>query len=421
MTDPNRDGKGFGGLSGLSGRHNSSAPDNQTKTESPANIPSPAVEFEARQEQTQTATPRWRGIAIASVFGLSALWIVAAVVQQPSGVPMDSAAEAAAAATEAQAAADAAASVSDQTASDAAQASADAAAAAAAAAADAASTYADAVPITSGEGEYGLEDEQRPGVGVDQVLYAPQIRYCVREKIRLDAADHMVDTSDGSSVDRFNSMIEDFNSRCGSFKYRAGTLEPIQREADSMRSQLEAQGRTRFSSTDRSVEPIAYQSSTPKPNLRNDGADTAVSNRSDPEYARNLNTCLSGSYPMLCKHEVLTPEEAEQVKQAELAKNFETCVSGRYPSLCNHELLTSGQGAEVQEAELSRNLETCISGQYPMLCEHEKLTRNQAGQVERAELDRNYETCITGRYPMLCNHQLLTREQTESVAAAERR
>ena len=49
-----------------------------------------------------------------------------------------------------------------------------------------------------------------------------------------------------SDVDRFNAMVADYNSRCGSFRYRSGALESARRDVEPYRSQLQAEGRSRF-------------------------------------------------------------------------------------------------------------------------------------------------------------------------------
>jgi len=72
--------------------------------------------------------------------------------------------------------------------------------------------------------------------------------------------------------------------------------------------------------------------------------------------AGNYETCISGDYPTLCKHHLLTPEQAEKVKIAEESANFRTCISGDYPTLCKHHLLTPEQAAQVKAAELGDNL-----------------------------------------------------------------
>jgi DNA-binding helix-hairpin-helix protein with protein kinase domain len=135
----------------------------------------------------------------------------------------------------------------------------------------------------------------------------------------------------------------------------------------------------------------------------------------------NFQTCISGNYPLMCKHDLLTNEEAAQVAAAEKRENFRTCISGNYPLLCKHDLLTREEVARVAAAEVSENFRTCISGNYPLLCKHNVLTREEQIKVRDAERRANYHTCIDGNYPLLCKHSLLTPDEAAKVAEAERR
>lgn len=88
--------------------------------------------------------------------------------------------------------------------------------------------------------------EQKPSVGRNNVLTIAQIRYCLAEEIRLDAAESTISGYNHSDVDRFNGYIGDYNSRCSAYRYRQGTLERARREIEPYRGQLEAEGRNRF-------------------------------------------------------------------------------------------------------------------------------------------------------------------------------
>jgi S1-C subfamily serine protease len=135
----------------------------------------------------------------------------------------------------------------------------------------------------------------------------------------------------------------------------------------------------------------------------------------------NLETCLSGKYPTLCKHHLLTAQQKSEVNKAELRENYSTCASGKYPTLCKHHLLTAQQKSEVNKAELRDNYSTCASGKYPTLCKHHLLTAQQKSEVNEAELRDNYSTCASGKYPTLCKHHLLTAQQKSEVNEAELR
>lgn len=345
--------------------------------------------------------------------------------------------------------------------------------------------------------------ESKPSVGRNKVLSTAQIRYCLAEKIRLDAAETVLNNYSDSDVDRFNGYVNDYNSRCGEFRYRQGALESARRDVDPYRNQLQVEGRSRFvrspSTTARALaSTTASKPSAPTPDAtvlaiqrrlnelgynagpadglfgkktraaiqafqrgrgmtpdgvasrslllqlnassrdsggQFDGLNTNSSTNgpnsglarqpvrhSEPSRDReNYETCISGEYPSLCKHNLLTREEAVQVEAAEKRANFRTCISGEYPSLCKHSLLTREQAAQVNSAEKKANYRTCITGEYPSLCKHSLLTREEAIEVQAAERRANYKTCISGDYPSLCKHSLLTPEESVRVAEAERR
>ena len=107
--------------------------------------------------------------------------------------------------------------------------------------------------------------EEPPPVGNGLSLSMPQLRYCTAENIRLDAAKVVISSYSDTDIDRFNALVADYNSRCGQFRYRRGTLESAQSEVEQHRSEIEVEGRARFSrapatvtSTDRLPEiPVA--------------------------------------------------------------------------------------------------------------------------------------------------------------------
>ncbi len=88
--------------------------------------------------------------------------------------------------------------------------------------------------------------EEMPPVGTNLVLAPAQLRYCLSEAIRVDAARAVLNNYQQTDVDRFNAMINSYNSRCGNFRYRRGALENARTETEGNRSTLEAEGRARF-------------------------------------------------------------------------------------------------------------------------------------------------------------------------------
>lgn len=89
--------------------------------------------------------------------------------------------------------------------------------------------------------------EEMPSTGSGILLGVGQIRYCLAEDIRLTAAKQAANGNINNDVDRFNLMVADYNSRCSNFRYRKGALESVRSEVERFRTQLEAEGRGRFS------------------------------------------------------------------------------------------------------------------------------------------------------------------------------
>jgi peptidoglycan hydrolase-like protein with peptidoglycan-binding domain len=79
------------------------------------------------------------------------------------------------------------------------------------------------------------------------------------EKIRLDAAEIVINNYINSDVERFNGFVANYNSRCGEFRYRQGALESARRDVEPYRAQIQLEGRVRFvpSPTAKATAPTA--------------------------------------------------------------------------------------------------------------------------------------------------------------------
>ncbi|MCK1895262.1 peptidoglycan-binding protein [Pseudomonas aeruginosa] len=315
--------------------------------------------------------------------------------------------------------------------------------------------------------------ESKPPVGQDLVFSTAQIRYCLAEDIRMDGAKSAVNSYIDSDVDRFNAMVADYNSRCGSFRYRSGALESARRDVEPYRSQLQAEGRSRFARSpstgslsapaparpapdatvqaiQRKLNELGYEAGTADGlmgrgtrsaiiafqrdmGLTQDGqpdGDLLALLNSASSVARNSNTARpnrdyspeqSAAPPSRSAPDALPPQQTQPASVSRDAKNFSVCVSGQYPSLCNYALLTPDEKVQVAAAERRVNFQTCASGNYPSLCKRSLLTPEEATQVAAAERRVNFQTCVSGNYPSLCKHSLLTSDEAIQVAAAERR
>lgn len=87
--------------------------------------------------------------------------------------------------------------------------------------------------------------EDKPPVGRNHILSYAQIRYCLSEKIRLDAMESLINNYSDTEVDRFNWCVNDYNSRCGEFRYRQGSLQSVHKKVEAERWSIENEGRQR--------------------------------------------------------------------------------------------------------------------------------------------------------------------------------
>ena len=79
-------------------------------------------------------------------------------------------------------------------------------------------------------------DFSKPPVGRNNVLSVAQIRWCLRQDIRVEVLRPMPETN--AQIDQFNSVVSDYNSRCGSYRYRQGALARARREVEQQMAQI---------------------------------------------------------------------------------------------------------------------------------------------------------------------------------------
>lgn len=127
------------------------------------------------------------------------------------------------------------------------------------------STPAPAVQTPSTTQSAGLQ-YTKPSVGTNNVLSVPEIRWCIREGIRIEAMRDVIDNNAG--IDEFNRIVNDYNSRCGSYRYRQGSQSRAERDVEAYRSQIVSEAirdaRQLGSRSYPSVSPGASTSSAPK-------------------------------------------------------------------------------------------------------------------------------------------------------------
>jgi hypothetical protein len=92
--------------------------------------------------------------------------------------------------------------------------------------------------------------ERVPPMGTSEVLSKPEIRYCLSESTRLDAAAVHAKAENADHTRLIAQMRADFQGRCGSFKYKVkrgnSDLESVSKEVERLRNDLYAAGSSRF-------------------------------------------------------------------------------------------------------------------------------------------------------------------------------
>lgn len=76
----------------------------------------------------------------------------------------------------------------------------------------------------------------KPSIGENNVLDLSEIRWCIRESIRIEAMRGLFDNND--AIGRFNQIVSDSNSRCGSYRYRQGAQAQAEREVQASRKMI---------------------------------------------------------------------------------------------------------------------------------------------------------------------------------------
>lgn len=97
--------------------------------------------------------------------------------------------------------------------------------------------------------------EERPPVGYGLEHSVGQIRYCLAEKIRISAAEPVVDSYNSAQVDRFNAMVSDYNSRCGQYRYLESSMNLARSDVEAHRAELEQVGRALIKNVGGYAEP----------------------------------------------------------------------------------------------------------------------------------------------------------------------
>ncbi|MDR3231707.1 MAG: peptidoglycan-binding protein [Synergistaceae bacterium] len=82
---------------------------------------------------------------------------------------------------------------------------------------------------------------ERPPVGTDHALSVSQIRWALREGIRIEAMQDFIDTND--AVEKFNKIVNDYNSRAAQFRYYERDMQRAKSDVEAARSKIVAEAK----------------------------------------------------------------------------------------------------------------------------------------------------------------------------------
>jgi len=77
-----------------------------------------------------------------------------------------------------------------------------------------------------------------PPTDTSYMLTIAQIRWILREDIRIEAMRDIINPRNAHAVDKFNSMVNNYNARVAEFRYAVQDMEYAQREIEAMRDQI---------------------------------------------------------------------------------------------------------------------------------------------------------------------------------------
>ena len=93
----------------------------------------------------------------------------------------------------------------------------------------------DIAPIST---ERGLEFK-KPRGGKNNLLSVQEIRWCIREDIRIEAMRGIVETN--KEIIEFNKMVDDYNNRCGSYRFYPDSRKKAEQDINPIRELIIAE------------------------------------------------------------------------------------------------------------------------------------------------------------------------------------
>ena len=80
-----------------------------------------------------------------------------------------------------------------------------------------------------------------PSTGVGHLLDTSEVRWCLREEIRIETWRQNLETN--VQVDSFNEAVDNYNARCGDYRYATVSMATARRDVEMQESEIVAQAR----------------------------------------------------------------------------------------------------------------------------------------------------------------------------------
>jgi TonB family protein len=100
-----------------------------------------------------------------------------------------------------------------------------------------------AEPLSSPGNAGSAADEEMPPAGRGEMFSEGQIRYCLAQRVRIDAVRPLLNRYDHEEIQRFNEQVADLNSRCSSYRYSGSALQDARAWLESARPRIEQAAR----------------------------------------------------------------------------------------------------------------------------------------------------------------------------------
>ncbi|WP_336146861.1 peptidoglycan-binding domain-containing protein, partial [Alteromonas macleodii] len=132
----------------------------------------------------------------------------------------------------------------------------------------------------------------KPSVGTNNILNVSEIRWCIREGIRIDAMRNVF--SSNSGIDKFNSLVNDYNSRCGSYRYRSGSQTRAERDVAPHKLEIQEEAKREARTYENELNAPDLRAVTTNSTHTLSGPNPKLTQQYDPDLIRQIQTLLAG-------------------------------------------------------------------------------------------------------------------------------